>query len=993
MANEKFKVKFGLAVGDTVATIDATTGDIVTSGSVTTDSGEDGQVVIEAGPGDNGKIEIGKPGRAIAGSPYIDFHSSAGSPDFDVRMTSTGGNATSGQAVLYIDDSLTSMTGEVRVNNNMQVGGVYTVTGASGNGTTATITFTDPGFIPFVVGETIIVVGITPSGYNGTVVVTAVTNTSVSYANITTTAYSSGGVLYAAGGGQRTIKTITGGGKPIDSNGDVLVFNTNLSSTQSAVAGFFDNSTTNRLGRVVVREYGLNSGNNATGNTIGVANFVLESSRGTRVTPTAVNAAGASVGTMAGGYYDGSRWSSENGVGLQTGLVAQTAEAAAFETSVFTGSISGTTMTVSAVTSGAIHVGQLLTGTGIVAGTTITAYGTNTFGGAGTYTVSINYNGVGTNPPAVSSTTITGVGTTAGGGRFIFLTTPPGNKFSATSRQVSFLTGQSAPSTTSVNTVTVPINSQLNWITGNIDAGDNTFVNTAGNIVYKGRGGGTFQIPSLSLSISGVTNQDTCSFTGYIDNGAGAAGNTLTVTAVSSGVLYGTTNAGAAGGGQLIRATALSNTTPYFIQSQQTATSAAIATTTATGTSGTPTITVASATGIDEGQFVVAAGIPANTFVITISGTTITLSNNLTAPLAATAINFYTAGGIGTYTIASTFQTAGVLLGSSGTPVAMVAGPDDYGLKGSGNSMTVTTSRKSVVTNRRAPLKLNDEIFKIQVNGQTGAIGTSTGGGTGIVRFKTTEDYTTSVSGNVFEVLTTNTGTNTVSIRSSLSNTLAQYNSDQNLFQHSDGTNLLNLTKTVAAISSDTITLESSAGNNYLVLNGTTATLTNTAGNPLVGGQISYGRQYIEAYSTQDQTNPVANAENLMSFNNTGISNGISIVTNGTTLSRITMANAGIYNIQFSAQLNQTTGGAHNAFIWLKKNGTAVADSAGDTRIAGNGERIMAAWNYIVSASAGDYYELAWAADDTNVLLDYVAAAAPIPAVPSVILTVVPVGA
>ncbi len=170
-------------------------------------------------------------------------------------------------------------------------------------------------------------------------------------------------------------------------------------------------------------------------------------------------------------------------------------------------------------------------------------------------------------------------------------------------------------------------------------------------------------------------------------------------------------------------------------------------------------------------------------------------------------------------------------------------------------------------------------------------------------------------------------------------------------------------------------------------------TIQNSASVNLVGGKIVYGRQYIEAYSTQDQTNPVANAENLMSFNNTGISNGVSIVTNGTTLTRITMANAGIYNIQFSAQLNQTTGGAHNAFIWLKKNGTNVADSAGDTRVAGNGDRIMAAWNYIVNASAGDYYELAWASSDTNVLLDYVAAAGVVPAIPSVILTVVPVGA
>jgi hypothetical protein len=55
---------------------------------------------------------------------------------------------------------------------------------------------------------------------------------------------------------------------------------------------------------------------------------------------------------------------------------------------VFTGSISGTTLTVTAVTSGTLRVGMLLTGV-VSAGTTITALGTGT-GGTGTYTVSIS---------------------------------------------------------------------------------------------------------------------------------------------------------------------------------------------------------------------------------------------------------------------------------------------------------------------------------------------------------------------------------------------------------------------------------------------------------------------------------------------------------------------------------------------------------------------------------------------------------------------------
>src|SRR5690348_14530793 len=52
-----------------------------------------------------------------------------------------------------------------------------------------------------------------------------------------------------------------------------------------------------------------------------------------------------------------------------------------------TASISGTTMTVTAVGSGTLQVGETISGTGVTAGTTITALGTGT-GGTGTYTVS-----------------------------------------------------------------------------------------------------------------------------------------------------------------------------------------------------------------------------------------------------------------------------------------------------------------------------------------------------------------------------------------------------------------------------------------------------------------------------------------------------------------------------------------------------------------------------------------------------------------------------
>jgi hypothetical protein len=790
MSNEKFRVKFGLQVGDAAADIDGTTGDINTDGSITALQNLDirGATTLGNAPADTVTVN---------GDTLIQNALTIGSSSGD---TVTVNSQVAGN-VSFSNNTTSSnrgVSGTVGTDDAWFVGGASSGTSAGymviatgddgtepiyvrqyDNGTPLTGTTYREATLLDASGNTTFPGNITSAGHTmGNISVGVVTDNTIASTN------TNGNIELTPNGtgiidlqknttadlGLSVAKTVTGGGKAVDSNGDVLVFNNTINTTQLPVAAVFDNTTSNRYGRVVVREYGQNTGNNATASTIGVANFVLEASRGTGSAPTSVNAANSTIGTVAAGYYDGSRWSSENGVGLPIGILAQTSEATAFETSSFTGSISGTTLTVTAVASGAVHVGQLISGTGIANGTTITAYGTNTFGSTGTYTVSFSQ--------TVSSTTITGVGTTAGGGRLISLITPTGNKLSAASRQTIFVTAQAAPSTSTQNTVAVPVNAKLNIVSGNVDAGDTTFVNTAGTTVYKQRGGGTFQIPSLNLTMVGVATEDQCNFTGYIDNGAGSAGNILTVTAVSSGVLYGTTTAGAAGGGMKIVATALSNTTPYFIQNQLTASTAAVATTTATGSSGTATVTVASLTGIAVGQFVVASGVPSNTFVIAVNSTTsvVTLSNNLTAPLSVTAINFYAAGGPGTYTVASTFQTAGTLLGSSGSPVAMVGTPDDFGLKNSGSNFNSITSRKSTVSGRQAPLKNNDTMLNIVVNGQIGQIGTTTTTSAGQLVFNAVEDFSTSQAGTKFSIRTANIGTTSSNSRMETSSASTNFN-------------------------------------------------------------------------------------------------------------------------------------------------------------------------------------------------------------------------
>ena len=133
--------------------------------------------------------------------------------------------------------------------------------------------------------------------------------------------------------------------------------------------------------------------------------------------------------------------------------------------------------------------------------------------------------------------------------------------------------------------------------------------------------------------------------------------------------------------------------------------------------------------------------------------------------------------------------------------------------------------------------------------------------------------------------------------------------------------------------------------------------------------------------STQSQSGSAMVSQSI-NYNITDISQGISL-TSGT---QMTFANSGVYNIQFSAQVLADTG-ADDVWFWLKKNGTNVANSAGRLTLANN-EEIMASWNYVVTANAGDYYELVWESSDGDAVLLFNAAAGNYPAVPSVITTV-----
>jgi hypothetical protein len=144
---------------------------------------------------------------------------------------------------------------------------------------------------------------------------------------------------------------------------------------------------------------------------------------------------------------------------------------------------------------------------------------------------------------------------------------------------------------------------------------------------------------------------------------------------------------------------------------------------------------------------------------------------------------------------------------------------------------------------------------------------------------------------------------------------------------------------------------------------------------------------YLSAYHTASLTTVAQNTPYSMSFSTTDFSSGITI--GGPIRNQIQISNNGVYDIQFSAQVDKTSGTTVNGYIWLAKNGTNIPETNTQITLAGGqSDAQVAAWNFYVSASAGDYYELRYGADQTNFRIHYNASPTVGPDIPSVILTV-----
>jgi len=138
-----------------------------------------------------------------------------------------------------------------------------------------------------------------------------------------------------------------------------------------------------------------------------------------------------------------------------------------------------------------------------------------------------------------------------------------------------------------------------------------------------------------------------------------------------------------------------------------------------------------------------------------------------------------------------------------------------------------------------------------------------------------------------------------------------------------------------------------------------------------------------------DQTTTV-NTATVMALSVTDFSNEVSLV-NG---SKITVANAGVYNLQFSVQLQNLDNAPQDVFIWLKQNGTDIAGSTGlvgmpARKSAGVPFHDIKGWNYFLSMNANDYVQIYWSTTNVDVTIQtYAASGTPTkPSTASVVAT------
>jgi len=125
------------------------------------------------------------------------------------------------------------------------------------------------------------------------------------------------------------------------------------------------------------------------------------------------------------------------------------------------------------------------------------------------------------------------------------------------------------------------------------------------------------------------------------------------------------------------------------------------------------------------------------------------------------------------------------------------------------------------------------------------------------------------------------------------------------------------------------------------------------------------------------------------------IANGVTLALN----SRLTVAVGGVYNLQWSAQFQNTDTAPQDVWVWLRVNGVDLTGSAGviglpARKTPAEPYHSLVGWNFFVTLTAGQYVEVVWLKGASTVTVPaYPATVSPaIPSTASVVITMNQVG-
>lgn len=157
---------------------------------------------------------------------------------------------------------------------------------------------------------------------------------------------------------------------------------------------------------------------------------------------------------------------------------------------------------------------------------------------------------------------------------------------------------------------------------------------------------------------------------------------------------------------------------------------------------------------------------------------------------------------------------------------------------------------------------------------------------------------------------------------------------------------------------------------------------------------FSYNTHHISCYSSASQALTASGSAQPATFTSVWTNDGITVQEG----SKITFANAGVYKLTFIAQLGNIDNAVHDSYFWVKYNGNDFPFSGRRMTLQPRKNsstpsgQLMTVAIVGVAQNDGDYIELYWTGDSPLNSLQYTPAAGGVPAIPSIIASVIRVG-